>query len=255
MEKANSLSRELLRWIQSLDLAYSIKNVKRDFANGFLVAEIFSRYFDKAIQMHSFDNGTAIRVKKDNWGQLTKFFKKQGLDMVTNEEVTSIIHCEEGAVANFIKRVYQTLTQRVVQEVVKRPDREAPPPYMRNTGTKVLKDKLRTGDLTEHGDELATGTALRNELSIHEQELQKEKSMDPDRFSSISLGGSKAPIQSRAMGEFETEVPQVTVKEISIKQVDKNIAHLRASRDVAAVGQGSYISSNNNNNNNNNNTR
>lgn len=29
--------------------------------------------------MHGFDNGTATRVKKDNWGQLTRFFKKASL--------------------------------------------------------------------------------------------------------------------------------------------------------------------------------
>lgn len=114
MAQTVTLSREVLKWLQSLDLSFSVKNAKRDFANGFLVAEIFSRYYDKEIFMFSFENGTSLATKRNNWNQLLRFFIKKGIEPggepVTKAEVEDIIHCQPVATEAFINRVYEFLT-------------------------------------------------------------------------------------------------------------------------------------------------
>jgi hypothetical protein len=182
--KQTTLSRELLRWIQSLDLAYSVKNVKRDFANGFLVAEIFSRYFDKEIAMHSYDNGIALRIKKDNWGQLTKFMRKNGLDGLTNQdEISAIIHAEDGAIVAFLNRIYEVLTHRKVQEVTKRPLPEPVKPYAKHNGASILRQTLtKAGHDTE--DEVSLRHTAHQTFHKHEKSLQQDRSSDPSRFMS-----------------------------------------------------------------------
>lgn len=47
----------------------------RDFANGFLFAEIISRYYPSDIAMHAFDNVASVERKKKNWALLERFFK------------------------------------------------------------------------------------------------------------------------------------------------------------------------------------
>jgi hypothetical protein len=48
----------------------------RDFSNGYLVAEVLSRYFPGELSLHSFDNAASNAARKrDNWALLEKFAK------------------------------------------------------------------------------------------------------------------------------------------------------------------------------------
>ena len=47
----------------------------RDFANGFMYAEVLSRYFPADVQMHSFENVASTERKRQNWQLLEKLFK------------------------------------------------------------------------------------------------------------------------------------------------------------------------------------
>ncbi len=67
--------REILKWILTLDLSYPIKNPRRDFCNGFLFAEMLSRYYPQDVAMHSFENVASIERKRQNWTVLERFFK------------------------------------------------------------------------------------------------------------------------------------------------------------------------------------
>jgi hypothetical protein len=105
-----SLPREILKWIQGLDLSHSVRNPKRDFSNGFLVAEILSRYW-REVPLHSFDAGSSMVKKADNWQLLYKLSQKRGYDL-SQETIQGMIQQRPGCAVALLGHLYVFLTKR-----------------------------------------------------------------------------------------------------------------------------------------------
>ncbi|CAD7697495.1 unnamed protein product [Ostreobium quekettii] len=102
------LPRHVLKWLLGLDLSHPVKNIRRDFSNGFLVAEILSRYFPSDVQMHSFENVSSIERKKSNWHILEAFFKKH-LFEVDISHIDDVMNCRAEATSDFLCKLHEAL--------------------------------------------------------------------------------------------------------------------------------------------------
>lgn len=231
----NSLPREVLKWIQSLDLAYSVKNVRRDFANGFLVAEIVSRYYKRDISMHSYDNGDAAKKKRDNWAQLLKVFRRLGLaDLITEEDANLCASLESGTAVKFLCNLYEAFTGKKLQTATKKPMQGRVPGYTRDTAANKVKKAFVVNDLDEHSDVDEIRNVGSLVVSEHERDIQSLRNQEPERFNPSTASQIATRAEEGApkpyFDENESGVPQVKVKEISVKQLDRNVTHLRASK-------------------------
>ncbi|KNC48466.1 spermatogenesis associated 4 [Thecamonas trahens ATCC 50062] len=192
------LSRDVLKWLQSLDLTYPVKNLRRAFSNGFLVAEVLSHYSND-IQMHAFDNGTALKRKLANWEMLSKFFRKHNIP-VSQSQIEGLVHAKRGAAVPFIEFLYTFLTRKPVK---KRKRRGAPalagaegaptPDFAKPTASKLIKEALT---MTE--DELVQDREVRaaiNQETIRHHLEEKREHMRMTKTS--GRGGAGESISRR----------------------------------------------------------
>ncbi len=214
------LSRETLKWLQSLDLTYSIKNVKRDFSNGFMLAEILSRYFPEHIHLHSFDNGSKLETKKDNWDQLKRFFEKFhgdiGLVLEVEKHIMPIMNCVDGSSQELLGEVYECLTKRKQDVIV--PDNS---PEAQRRATEILK---------EHSE---------NSLSNPASEARSIYTARSNRLEAMSSMGFRSTTRQKNTGRTaprnisaNAEMVELNIAAPEIKPVTKSVARLRAHQEM-----------------------
>ncbi|XP_010898049.2 spermatogenesis-associated protein 4 isoform X2 [Esox lucius] len=188
VDKQTGLPREVLKWLQSLDLSFFPKNLRRDFSNGFLVAELFSWYYPEDFPMHSYDNGTSLPTKQGNWAQIERFLAKQNINFL-KEAMDGTIHCKPGAAELLVQEIYTVLTNRRIKglqdreiDFTDRDYQEQLPMVARATASKAIKNNLR---LTEVLAEPSISTNQRKVQAIIHMHLERraaERAQNPKRF-------------------------------------------------------------------------
>ena len=187
--------------------------------------------------MHSYDNGTATKAKRENWNLLLKVFRKVGLtDMMTEQEAHWITSLEDGAAVNFLCRAYETLTQRKLSMQVKPAAVTKVAGYARDNSVMKVRKALQHNDLQEGYDVDRASRMMASVVQDHEQSLQGERFTEPDRYSVTSSVKSINNPTKRPTG-MRDEIPVVTAKEIQVKQLDRNITHLRAAKEIGQTQQ------------------
>jgi hypothetical protein len=235
--------------------------VRRDFSNGFLVAEIFSRYYQNDIFMHrcahpralpgceslcttsppaadhhtSFDNGSSVKRKLDNWQQLNKFFYKHSIPLTDKDVIEALVHCKDKAGVTFVCNMYKFLTQRDVPDMDSlriTTDDEAPY-FARPTATRLVKESIKDSELVTTMKSHHSAANKASELiASHAASQRADRTNDPERFNTQTARMERGP-PPKPSGEEQT-APLIEFKEVNVKPVDRSVAQIRAAKDQSS---------------------
>ncbi|CAB1337365.1 unnamed protein product [Coregonus sp. 'balchen'] len=232
--KKTGLPREVLKWLQSLDLSFSPKNMRRDFSNGYLVAEMFSWYYHEDFPMHSYNNGTSLPTKQGNWAQIERFLAKQNIHLL-KEVLDGTIHCKPGAAELLVQEIYTILTKR-------RDYQDQLPMLARATASKAIKNNLRLTEVIAEPNISTNQRKVQAIIHMHLEQRATERAQNPKRFNvKPTLGelavrlppsshhgddssDSNASVQSGTAKSCEPSIrskASVHFKEIEVRQTDR----------------------------------
>eukprot|EP00873_Tetraselmis_striata_P002197 jgi/Tetstr1/422461/TSEL_013299.t1 len=166
----------VLKWVQGLDLAHSLKDCRRNMANGFYVAQIYSRFFPTQVKMHSYENGHSTACKTDNWAQIQKFHTKWQGQPLPPDLIDDTIQGQPGAGVVMLCLLYEIFTGKAV------PQRPPTPPPETDADEELDVPKRRA----------VAAPVVKKGRTPKKEEAQAEDSQKPKNY---GIMGSK-PISS-----------------------------------------------------------
>jgi hypothetical protein len=184
------MPREVLKWLQILQLSTSFRNPRRDFANGLLIAEIVDRYMPGELTMSAIDGGSALARKLDNWDQLNKVFSKIDVP-ISKEVIDGTLHCKVGAAEVLVQMLYMYFSQKTTTvlerntatiEFTDAQYQESLPLHARTTLSTAIKSNIRPTEFRTDKDTLSNNSRIDRISQDHQERRMEERANDPLRF-------------------------------------------------------------------------
>lgn len=107
------MQREVIKWLQALDLTYPVRNPHRDLANGFTAAEIVSSYADsRTLNMAAVSTGVSAQNRRDNWSLVLRALQELHCTTVNGELVEAVLRFQPNAAQTLLEDLYEFFTKR-----------------------------------------------------------------------------------------------------------------------------------------------
>jgi len=126
-------TKELLIWIDSIELSRPKKNINRDFADGVLVAEVIHSYFPQRVEKHNYIPSSGRQGKLTNWATLNrKVLSKFGFT-VPQDVIENIIAAKPNYVEIFLNGLKRIIEAEKNNDVTEQPQPKKSEPSLEAT--------------------------------------------------------------------------------------------------------------------------
>ncbi|XP_007894122.1 spermatogenesis-associated protein 4 [Callorhinchus milii] len=237
LQSKTGIAREVYKWLQSLDLSVEYTNIRRDFSNGFLVAEIFSRYFTDA-STRLVTNGVSLTRKMNNWYHLENFFKRRNLSLPRNL-INGTVHRWPGAAESLIQYIHNMLTNRKAKLIM---DDETDfmdssyqnklPAVARSTAAHAIRSNYRSSEMALEPDTFKIKQKTLGIINVHMQHRQTDKMSKSKRFHKKPTLGEQAVRLALPAHRYEDMSAKKTEKSGTIPRTELHTSDIRSKINV-----------------------
>jgi hypothetical protein len=105
------MQRDVIKWLQSMDLTNAVQNPKRDLATGHAAAAIVCHYSGtRYVDLQRLPSGVSAATKRDIWLQVHNALQKLNCQSVTPQLIDAVLRREPNAALTVLECLYEHFT-------------------------------------------------------------------------------------------------------------------------------------------------